>query len=80
MAETGSSRTDRLAGILARAVAQAVHEAVSTDEAMRTSRGKEHLAKGLLLFAAHLVEGNFSKVKGLIDVARLLLDKESQIL
>lgn len=52
---------DHTAGIAARGIAIAVHDAILFDEAIGGRRECEHLAVGLDALATHLTRGNFPR-------------------
>ena len=67
------ARVERIAGTVARVIAQAIHNAVAQDEATKTRKGQIALGQALSHFAAELDDEGFS-VGGLIRVADLLRD------
>lgn len=67
------ARVERIAGTVARVIAQAIHNAVAEDEATKTRKGQQALGRALSHFAAELDDQGFS-VSGLIRVADMLRD------
>jgi transcriptional regulator with XRE-family HTH domain len=70
------ARVERIAGTVARVIAQAIHNAVADDEATKTREGQKAIARALTHFAAELGDAGFI-VSGLIRVADLL--REGQL-
>jgi hypothetical protein len=68
-----AARVDRIAGVVARVVAQAIHNALADDEASKTRAGQKRIGLALSHLAAELSEQGF-EVSGLIRVSDMLRD------
>ncbi len=77
--EGQDGRSERIAGIVARVCAKAVHDAILADELVKTSHGRVAVADALLEFARALAKHHYRGVDHLIEAANLARNAQALI-
>lgn len=69
--ESPDVRSNRIAGLVARVIASAVHSAIIHDELAKTRKGQTAIAEALLEFARSLANNHVGGTGHLIEAAKL---------